>query len=149
MNRQSNALRTVFRAGFVLYTLALLTATHWPGLTVHGPIDRTDLVIHVGVFFVWTCLLFGTQWIATGGCGCFKRQIAWVFVAGVCFAAFDELTQPIFNRIADPWDFGADAVGVAVACGMIGVWGKVKSSKAGAQQRSKEEVPGERLSHSK
>ncbi len=136
MNRQSNALRTVFRAGFVLYTLALLTATHWPGLTVHGPIDRTDLVIHVGVFFVWTCLLFASGWVAPGGCGCFKRRIVWTFVVGVCFAAFDELTQPIFNRIADPWDFGADAVGVAVACGMIGVWGKVKSSKAGAQQSS-------------
>ncbi len=135
-----NYLRLIFRVGFVLYTLALLTATHWPGLTVHGPIDRTDLVIHVGVFFVWTCLLFASGLIATGerfGCGCFKRRIVWTFVAGVCFAAFDELTQPIFNRVADPWDFGADAVGVLVACGVIGVWWKMKNSKAREQQSSK------------
>ncbi len=137
MNNQSDALRSVFRVGFVLYTLALLTATHWPGLTVHGPVDRTDLLIHVGVFFVWTCLLFATQWVAAGGCGCFKRRLVWTGVAGVAFGFFDELTQPMFSRVADPWDMAADAVGVLMACGVIWGWGKMKSSKAGRQQSCK------------
>ncbi len=137
MTKQPTVLRTVFRIGFVLYTMALLTATHWPRLTVHGPVDRTDLVIHVGAFFLWTCLLFTTQWVAAGSCGCFKRRIVWTGVAGFVFAVFDELTQPMFDRMADPLDMLADWFGVLAACGVIGGWAKMKSSKAGKQQSSK------------
>ncbi len=108
-----------------MYTMALLTATHWPGLTIQGPINRSDLVIHAGVLFWWTVLLFGTQWVATGGCGCFKRRLVWTGVAGFVYSVFDELTQPMFNRVADPWDIAADWFGVLVACGVIWVWWKM------------------------
>jgi len=116
----------MFRVGLVLYTMVLLTATHWPGLTVHGPINRTDLIIHAGVFCVWTVLLFGTRWVATGGCGCFKRRVVWTCVAGFLFAVFDELTQPMFSRVADPLDILADWFGVLIACGVIWGWAKIR-----------------------
>lgn len=119
---------------WVIYTMALLTATHWPGLTIKGPIDRTDLVIHAGVFFWWTVLLYNARLFAAGGCGCVKRRLVWTGLAGVCFAGFDELTQPMFSRVADPLDFAADSIGVLVACCVIFWWGRMKSSKAGAQQ---------------
>lgn len=126
MNRQTNHWATLFRVAFVCYTMALLTATHWPGLTIHGPVNRTDLFIHAGVFCVWTLLLFGTGWVAGGGCGCLKRRVIWVGVVGVCFGAFDELTQPMFSRVADVWDVLADWFGVVVGCGVVWWWGKMK-----------------------
>jgi len=129
MNKPTNRSRTVFRVGFVMYTMALLTATHWPGLTIQGPIDRTDLVIHAGVLCVWTCLLFGTRWVATGGCGCLKRRLVWTGVAGLVYSVFDELTQPMFGRVADPWDIAADWFGVLAACGVIWVWWKMRKHR--------------------
>lgn len=125
MNKPTRCVRTIFRACFFAYTLALLTATHWPGLAIHGPIDRTDLVIHAGAFFWWTVLLYGAGLIATGercGCGCFKRRIVWTAMAGIIFAVFDEKTQPIFGRVEDWTDMLADSCGVLVACVVISVW---------------------------
>lgn len=98
-------LRRLFLGAFVAGTIALLTATHWPGLEVDGPIDRTDLVIHFGVFFVWTVLL-----ALSGLAG---RSVLVLLVAGVLFAAFDETTQPLFNRTYDTLDLLADWAGVA------------------------------------
>lgn len=121
MNKPKRGWRAFFRVAFAFYTVALLTATHWPGLTIDGPIDRTDLVIHAGVLFWWTVLLYGSGLVATGEWS-FKRRIVWTCVAGFAFAMFDELTQPMFNRVADPWDVGADWTGVLVACIVIALW---------------------------
>ncbi|PCI10222.1 hypothetical protein COB72_04090 [bacterium] len=125
MNKPSNRLRTVFRVCFVLYAAALLTATHWPGLAIRSSFSRMDLVIHAGVLCVWTCLLFATQWVAMGRCGCFKRRLVWTGVAGLVYSVFDELTQPMFSRVADPLDIAADWFGVLVACGVIALWAKM------------------------
>ena len=127
MKRRSNLLRTWVRVVLALYTSALLTATHWPGLTIEGPIDRTDLVIHAGVLFWWTVLLYGSGLIASGGCGCLKRRLVWTGVAGFAFAVFDESTQPMFHRVFDPLDLAADFFGVAIAIAGIALcrrrWG--------------------------
>ena len=101
-------LRRLCLAAFVVYTLALLTATHWPGLEVKGPISRTDLVIHFGAFFVWTVLLALS--------GLVRRSVRWLLVAGLLFAAFDETTQPLFRRVYDHLDLLANWAGVAAAC---------------------------------
>lgn len=130
MNEPTHRVRDVFRAGFVFYTIALLIATHWPGVAIHGPIDRTDLVIHAGVFFWWTVLLYGAGLVAAGpryGRVCFTRRIVWTMVAGVAFAVFDEKTQPIFGRVEDWTDMAADSLGVLVAGGVIWEWVKIKS----------------------
>ena len=126
MNKPANRLQPVFRIGFVVYALALLTATHWPGLAIKSSFSRMDLVVHASVLLVWTVLLYSTRWIATGGCGCFKRRIAWTLVVGFCYAVFDELTQPMFGRVADPLDVTADWFGVVVACGVIALWVRMK-----------------------
>jgi len=117
VKRTPNPWRSVFRAALGVYTAALLTATHWPGLTIHGPIDRTDLVIHTGVFCVWTMLFYMAQLV--GGVSCPKRHLIWSCVAGACFAVFDETTQPLFRRVFDWWDLLADLVGVLLGCGLI------------------------------
>lgn len=119
-------MRPEFRAWFVFYTAALLTATHWPGLTVKGPIDRTDLIIHVCVFCLWTLLLYGAGFVAAGTrCACGRRRLIWTAMVGLCFAVFDETTQPLFSRVFDLWDLGADCVGVLVGVGLIAVFRRV------------------------
>ncbi len=126
MNRAANPWRSVFRAGWVLYTLALLTATHWPGLTPPGQeVFRTDLVIHFGMLCVWTCLLFGTQFVGTGRA--IGTRLTLTLLVALCYAGFDELTQPLFGRTADWVDFGADAVGALLGCGVIWAWWRVAS----------------------
>lgn len=98
-------------AAFVVYTLALLTATHWPGLTVQGPVRRTDLVIHFGAFFTWTVLL-----ALTGLIGQSAGRLA---VAGLAFAVLDETTQPLFGRMFDWWDLLTNAAGVGFGVGIV------------------------------
>lgn len=125
MNRAANPWRSVFRAAFVLYTLLLLTATHWPGMVIDGPVQRTDLLIHIAAFTVWTCLLYGACYSLGDGQTQFahlRRRMLTVIVAGLCFAAFDEVTQPLFNRQFDWWDLGADAAGVLLGCGVVWAW---------------------------
>lgn len=117
MKREPNPWRSVSRAALGVYTALLLTATHWPGLVVQGPVDWTDKIIHCGVFCIWTCLFYLAQLI--GGCTCGKRRLIWAIVSGFCFAVFDETTQPIFNRVFDLLDLAADCLGVLLAAGLI------------------------------
>lgn len=118
MKREPNPWRSVSRAALGVYTALLLTATHWPGLTVSGPISRTDLVIHAGVLCIWTCIFYLAQFI---GGGCPTRRLVWAGVAGLCYSAFDEFTQPLppFNRHFDWLDLLADAVGVLIGLALI------------------------------
>lgn len=111
----------------VVYTGLLLTATHWPGLAIHGPVDRTDLIIHVGVFLVWGVLL--------GLSGLVGRSAGLLLICGVLFAVFDETTQPLFDRTFDPFDLLADVAGVLLASGAMALlWRRSarRSAAAGA-----------------
>lgn len=122
MIRNERVFEPECRALLVFFTVALLLATHWPGLSVQGPIDRTDLIVHCGVFCVWTWLLYGSGFILGGKvCPCGKRRLIWTAVVGVCFAVFDETTQPIFRRVFDPLDLIADITGVLIAIGTIAI----------------------------
>ena len=116
MNSAHGPLRPLARIAFVLYTTALLTATHWPGFSVSGPIDRTDLVIHCGAFCIWACLFYLARFV---GGTCPTRRLIWTGVVGICFAAFDESTQPLFQRVFDWWDLLADCVGMLFGLGLI------------------------------
>ncbi len=101
------------RVCFVLYTLILITATHWPGLAIKGPITRTDLVIHVGAFGLWTLLLGSTQWIRSSRC--LRRQALMVGLIGIGFGWLDETTQPLFSRVFDWFDVAANMTGSILA----------------------------------
>ncbi len=100
--------RSAARAAFVMYTIALTTATHWPGVTIDGPVPRPDVWVHVGAFGVWSALLVLTGWIGAPT----ARSAGIGIVIGIAWAAMDELTQPIFNRQADWADWFADVGGV-------------------------------------
>lgn len=105
---------TVFvRVCFVLYTITLLTATHWPKLTIKGPIERTDLVVHLGAFGLWTILLGLSGWISSKHC--IMRQSLLIALVGICFGILDETTQPLFSRVFDWTDIAADITGAILA----------------------------------
>tara|TARA_A100000171_G_scaffold49507_1_gene58746 strand:+ start:1124 stop:1534 length:411 start_codon:yes stop_codon:yes gene_type:complete len=119
------------RALFVFFTVALLVATHWPGLYIPGPFSRTDLIVHAGVFCVWTWLFYGSGFILGGRvCPCGTRRLIWTAVIGMCFAVFDETTQPLFRRVFDLWDLIADIVGVLLAVGLIALSRRVAGGAA-------------------
>jgi len=113
MPTHNNLFQSAARVSFVLYTLALLTATHWPGLSIKGPVSRTDLIIHAGAFGVWTLLLGATGWVRSKSC--IRRQALIVGLIGIAYSIFDETTQPIFNRVFDLLDLAADSIGVILA----------------------------------
>ena len=99
--------RRVALAAFVVYTCALLVSTHWPRLVIHGPVERTDVVIHVFAFGLWTLLLglsglVGRRWRLLLGCG-------------LIFALLDETTQPLFDRTFDWLDIAGNSLGIGLA----------------------------------
>lgn len=102
--------RIIARPAFVLYTLALTTATHWPGVTIEGPVPRPDVWVHIGAFSLWAALLVCTRWLGPAG----ARSAVLAAGAGLAWGAIDELTQPIFNRHAAWSDWAADAAGSAL-----------------------------------
>ncbi len=102
--------RSAARAAFALYTIALSTATHWPGVTIEGPVPRPDIWVHIGAYGVWGFLLSLTGWLG----GPTARSVVLGIGVGSAWAALDELTQPIFNRHASWSDWVADVVGVAI-----------------------------------
>lgn len=120
-------IQNTFRIGFVIYTLALLTATHWPGLAVKGPFSRTDLLIHVGAFGLWTILLGMTGWVRSKCC--VHRSALLVGLIGIGFGCFDELTQPMFHRVFDWLDLAANTTGAIVASVVLFVIWHFKNGK--------------------
>ncbi|MCA9275777.1 MAG: VanZ family protein [Phycisphaerales bacterium] len=113
MNQPASPWRTPVRIAWALYTLALLTATHWPGLVVDGPVDWIDKIIHCGVFCIWTCLFYMSGLVLG------QRRLLWTVLIGFGYAIFDETTQPMFDRVFDLLDLAADALGVLLAAGLI------------------------------
>jgi VanZ family protein len=115
------------RAAFFGYALLVVTATHWPALTIgsHG-LNRLDLLIHAGVFALWTVLL------AT--CGFFgpatsRRNIVRCLPIALVYATIDECSQgiPILRRTVDPLDLAANTSGIVL--GVIGLvaWARLQS----------------------
>ncbi|MBL4810311.1 MAG: VanZ family protein [Phycisphaerales bacterium] len=110
----STPYRIIFiRVFFIMYTLTLLTATHWPGLSVKGPFSRTDLIIHTGAFGFWT-IVFGMSGWVRSSC-CIRRQALMVGLIGIGFGLGDEITQPLFSRVFDWLDVAANMTGAILA----------------------------------
>lgn len=107
--------RRLCLAAFVVYTLALLTATHWPRLQIQGPVNRSDLYIHFMVFSAWTVLL--------GFSGLVGRSPGRLLLIGLAFAVLDESTQPFFDRQFDWLDLAANAGGILMGTlAMAALW---------------------------
>ena len=105
---------TAFRVAFVIYAAVLAYATHRPNLVIDGPIERTDLVIHVGAFCVWTMLLIATRW---PGAWTSRAAVLRAGMIGLVYAVVDESTQaiPFFRRVFGFDDMAANAAGVILA----------------------------------
>lgn len=107
--------RTAALAGFVVYALILVTLTHWPNLEIHGPIERPDLVIHLGAFGLWALLFSACGWF---GPATSWRNVRWTWPIGLAYAALDEITQglPGVHRHVALDDWCANATGITLAC---------------------------------
>lgn len=100
---------------FVVYALTLVTLTHWPALTIdNAPIERPDLVIHVGAFGLWTVLLWASELL-----GPMHRPMSALRAGAIAgaYSLVDELTQgiPILKRTVALSDALANLTGVILA----------------------------------
>ena len=111
-------LRTVFTVCFWAYGLFLLIATHAPARDVqflvqaadYGLLDP-DKLLHMaayGVLGLLAALAYGGRWQTT-----LSAAIA-LFVLLAVWGFVDELTQPLFGRLADANDFVCDLIGGAI-----------------------------------
>lgn len=101
-------------AAFAAYALLIVTLTHWPGLTIEGPVARPDLWIHVGVFGGWTVLFAACGWF---GPALSARNVLLSGAASLAYATVDEVTQglPGINRHVAVDDWLANAAGIILA----------------------------------
>jgi len=111
-------LRTVFTVCFWAYGLILLIATHAPARDVqfivraadYGLLDP-DKLLHMaayGVLGLLAALAYGGRWqtMSTAAITLFALLAAWGIV--------DEVTQPLFGRLADANDLVYDLIGSVI-----------------------------------
>lgn len=104
-------LATISKWALTVYWLALFTATHLPVQSNLPPIRHTDKVVHALAYAI-LALLLTTAWELSAG-RLNSRHLAFAWIALVVWAAIDELTQIPVGRVADFWDWTADAAGAA------------------------------------
>jgi len=120
--------RRVRRTAFVFYALVLVTATHWPQVTIEGPIPRPDLVIHFAAYGLWSALLIACAWF---GDALSWRNLGVSLIVGLVYACVDEATQafPGLRRVVALDDALANMGGVLIA--VLGA-GALAASRLGA-----------------
>ncbi|MEO1496461.1 MAG: VanZ family protein [Planctomycetota bacterium] len=114
----------VWGAALAAYWATLFAATHVPTPEfVAGAMELNgDKLIHLSAYFVLTTL--GLGFVRAAG----WRQVlglpvlAGVAVVMVGYGVFDEITQPLVNRVCDVLDGVADTVGVLAAIGVSRGW---------------------------
>ena len=110
--------RTGFTICFWVYGLILITATHAPADDVeflvlaadYGLLDP-DKQLHIGAYGVLgllAALAYGSRWQST------LTAAAVLFALLAAWGIADELTQPLFGRLADTTDWICDLVGSAI-----------------------------------
>ena len=118
MSRASGTSRGAGRPATILFAILWLSAfviTHLPRSRLPG-VPAGDKVLHaVGFFgltgaFVLTLSLRGVRR---------RRRVVVAALAMVAYAAFDEITQPLFNRHAAWSDWMADILGAAAAIAAV------------------------------
>lgn len=102
-----------WRVAFLLFTLLLIIATHWPGPEV-GDDQHTspDKLMHFLSFGGFAFLLWMTGWF---------RRFWSILVIALCFTLLDEWSQSMFaaNREASGVDIAAGILGVLTATAWI------------------------------
>ena len=132
---ERRAKRTVIYAGFrrgglavvaIAYAVTLVLATHYPKPEqLLGRYGHADKLLHFVAYFLLAMFVAA----AVCGAGRWSRQaVVAVAIALAAFGAVDEITQPLFGRTADVFDWAADCAGIAVGILLVAVtssaWGR-------------------------
>jgi VanZ family protein len=96
-----------------VYVPVLFALTHWPNLTLPLP-GRPDLIVHMGVFGLWTVLVIGSGFFGPARSA---RNIAIAGAIAALYSGVDELLQavPFLHRWAAWDDWLANLAGVGAA----------------------------------
>ena len=115
--RRQRVLGLVFFVGFVIFSMVLLTATHLPHIPTVARGPGVDKWLHFSAYGCQTILAMGVLYCTDR---LVLKNVAFLIVLLTTFGAVDELTQPMFHRQAELFDWLADCAGVII--GMCSVW---------------------------
>ncbi len=115
--RRQRVLGLVFVVGFVIFSMVLLTATHLPRIPTVARGPGVDKWLHFSAYGCQTILAMGVLYCTDR---LVLKNVAFLIVLLTTFGAVDELTQPMFHRQAELFDWLADCAGVII--GMCSVW---------------------------
>lgn len=109
--------RKYVRRGLIIvlasYWISMYVGTHLPRLP-QAIAGQSDKLMHVGAYAGLAFLL--ALWNGSRGSLSMRRiGSLWLLVAG--YGVFDEVTQPLFGRYAEFFDWTADIVGAAIGLG--------------------------------
>jgi VanZ family protein len=96
----------------IAYWLTLAIATHIPPTSDLPSIETSDKLLHALAYMVLAFLLVAAWELSVGRLNGRHLTAAWLAV--VVWAAIDEITQIPVRRVADFWDWVADATGAAI-----------------------------------
>lgn len=109
-----NPIAWVFALLTVAYAVFLACATHHPhpDALMPGIARLQDALLHFGAYAVLGCLASATLVAFRGRAGWAAILALLLALAGL--AALDEVTQPLFGRMAEIKDWVSDLAGIAV-----------------------------------
>jgi VanZ family protein len=110
-------LRRFITVALVLYWAFALTMTHIPHPPPLGPVT-SDKLAHFLAYGALTGLLFLTLWLSRPNLRYLPAIVLGIILA---YAAFDELTQPLFHRDCEFGDWLADSAAAVVAVTVLGL----------------------------
>jgi len=104
-------------AATIAFTGLLVYATHHPRPEeLLGPNPPTDKTLHVAAYATLASLATAT-WLTARRTK--HRGVTMLAVALAVFGGLDEVTQPFFNRDAEPLDWLYDCVGIAIGLAAV------------------------------
>ena len=109
-------LRRFILVALILYWAFALTMTHMPHPPPVGP-PVSDKLIHFLAYGLLSGLLFLALWMSRPNMRWLPAVVLGIILA---YAAFDEITQPLFHRDCEFGDWLADSAAGVVAVTVLG-----------------------------
>lgn len=116
--------RPLLLVAFAGYAVLLFVGTHWPNLQIQGPVERSDLWVHLFAFGTWAAL--------AALCGFFgkplsRRNLLLTWLLAVAYACIDEGLQgvPALGRTCAWDDLFCNVLGITLAIGSLAVIGVI------------------------
>ena len=130
-HRRQRVLGFIFLVGFVLFSVFLVTATHLPRIPPIARGPGVDKWLHFSAYGCQTVLAMGVLYFTDR---LVLKHVVFLIVVLTTFGAVDELTQPMFYRQAELFDWLADCAGVLF--GVCSVWLLASIRKNKPRERS-------------